>query len=178
MKYEENLLTIATLGKQRENENQDFRTYLKVHFESAELDAIVHPINERVSAAIDCTKCGNCCKSLMINITNSDADRAASHLNLPIADFHNKYIEKGAEAETNIEVEGTMLINTIPCHFLADNKCTIYEARFTECREFPHIHKPQFQQRLLGMIMHYDRCPIVYNVLEELKQKVHFSYKN
>ena len=62
--------------------------------------------------------------------------------------------------------------DTIPCHFLADNICTIYPQRFHECREFPHLHKPGFVQRFPGTIMHYARCPIIFNVIEELKRQL------
>jgi Fe-S-cluster containining protein len=81
-------------------------------------------------------------------------------------DVKEKYIEESQQ--------GNCFINTIPCHFLADNKCTIYENRFTECRDFPHLHKPGFKARLAGTLMHYGRCPIIYNVIEEMKVKTGF----
>ncbi|MFY7838983.1 MAG: YkgJ family cysteine cluster protein [Lacibacter sp.] len=68
-----------------------------------------------------------------------------------------------------------MILNKIPCHFLADNKCSIYEVRFAGCREFPALHLPQFNRRLFTVMMHYDRCPIIFNVMEELKSTTHFN---
>ena len=70
---------------------------------------------------------------------------------------------------------GQLIINTIPCHFLADNKCTIYENRFTECRDFPHLHKDGFTARYFNTIMYYHMCPIIFNVVEVLKEELGFK---
>jgi len=158
-----NLNTIAEYAEEREEENIHFRSWLKQK-DSKQLDRLVHEINNEVSAAIDCTQCGNCCKSLVINVEKEDAIACAKGLNLPTEEFVKKYIETSEE--------GNYFISAIPCHFFADKKCTIYEHRFTSCREFPYLHKEGFQSRLLSTLMHYGTCPIVYNVLEELKVRV------
>jgi hypothetical protein len=124
---------------------------------------IYPPINEQ----IDCTQCGACCKQLMVNITASDADRMSAHLKMTGPQFKSTYVEEGSS--------GMMIMNTIPCHFLADNKCTAYEARFTECREFPDLHRPNFKSRLFATLIHYAMCPIIYNVVEELKEETGFE---
>ena len=104
----------------------------------------------------------------MINVEEGDAARLAAHLNMNIADFENRYVEKSSA--------GTLAVmNTIPCHFLSDNKCVVYEARPNECREFPGLHKPGFNDRLFATFMHYGRCPIIYNVIEALKVKLDFA---
>jgi len=164
--YKTDLQFIATQAVEKEEENDHFRQWLKnEHIEG--LDDLVHSINDEVSAAVDCTQCGNCCKTLIINVTAQEATQLAAHLHMPEAAVKEKYIEES--------VAGNMYINTMPCHFLADKKCSIYTNRFTECRDFPHLHKPGFQQRMLGTLMHYGGCPIVYNVVEELKGKVGFK---
>jgi uncharacterized protein len=81
--------------------------------------------------------------------------------------FDAQYVEKGGHE--------LMIINSIPCHFLSNNKCTIYENRFAGCKEFPALHLPHFNQRLFTVMMHYDRCPIIFNVMEELKKTTHFE---
>ena len=80
--------------------------------------------------------------------------------------FEEKYIEKSEG--------GMMIMNTIPCHFLNDNKCGVYENRFKECRDFPHLHKPNFNDRLFGTLIHYAICPIIFNVIEQLKIETDF----
>jgi Fe-S-cluster containining protein len=164
--YETGLHTIAQRAAEREEENDDFRRWLKAKDADA-LDALVHEINNEVSNVVDCTECGNCCNTLIINVTPDEMVSCSRHLHLEEAAFKEKYVEESSQ--------GKLFINSIPCHFFADKKCTIYEARFTECRDFPHLHKPGFQARLLGTMGHYGRCPIIYNVIEELKEKLGFK---
>lgn len=104
----------------------------------------------------------------MINVEDSDAARLAAYLNMTIDNFQNRYVERSSA--------GTLAVmNAIPCHFLSNNKCTVYEARPNECREFPGLHKPGFNDRLFATFMHYGRCPIIYNVIEALKVKLDFA---
>jgi len=103
----------------------------------------------------------------MINVTPPEAENVANHLDLALNIFKEKYIEESQQ--------GQMIMNTIPCHFLAGSMCTIYENRFTECREFPHLHRDNFQGRLFGTLMHYSMCPIIFNVIEELKIQTGFN---
>jgi Fe-S-cluster containining protein len=70
-------------------------------------------------------------KRLVINVTHVELGPLAAHMNLTPAETKEKYIEES--------MAGRLFINTMPCHFLAENKCTIYQARFTECRDFPHL---------------------------------------
>ena len=162
---ETNLTTILALAAQRENENDDFRSFLKKQ-NTEDIDRLVHAINDEITPKIDCTECGNCCKTLMINITTEESERLATHLEMTIPDLKSRYIEES--------LQGKMIMNTIPCHFLGGTKCTIYEKRFTECRDFPHLHKNNFTDRLFGTLMYYAMCPIIYNVVERLKIETGF----
>ena len=155
------LTRIAEEGIIKEEENVRFREMLENH-NSASVDNMVFQLNESISSQIDCTKCGNCCRSLMINVSNEDAQMLAAQLQLSGKEFEEKYIECSGE--------GTLAVmNSIPCHFLGENKCSVYTARPKECREFPGLHHKGFTQRLFATFMHYGRCPIVYNVIEALK---------
>lgn len=163
--YQTDLHIIAADALANEDENFDFRAWLK-GFDDTALDARVHRINNTVSAAIDCTQCGNCCKTLVINVTQPEINNLGIAMGMTTEAVKEKYIEES--------LQGECFMNTMPCNFLSDNKCTIYPVRFTECRDFPHLHKPGFQQRLLGTIGHYGRCPIIYNVIEDLKKEMDY----
>lgn len=163
--YETDLQVIARRGEEKEEENDAFLRWVR-QSQTDDLDALVHSINDEVSAGVDCTACGNCCKTLVINVTPDEAVELSNTLGLSLEDTKEKYIEES--------LQGNMYMSMMPCHFLADNKCTIYANRFTECREFPHLHKPGFKARLLGTLGHYGRCPIIYNVIEEVKVRVGF----
>ena len=134
--------------------------------DSVYIDNLVFGINAKVEKTIDCTVCGACCRGLMINVTKTESASVANFLKMKEADFKEKYVEESSG--------GQMIMNTIPCHFLEDSKCKIYENRFTECRDFPHLHKPNFSDRLFGTLIHYSICPIIYNVIEQLKIELNF----
>ena len=157
---ETDLDCILELSIKKETENEDFVDFIKT-LDGNYVDATVHQLNKAISSTIDCTLCGNCCKSLMILVDEEEADLLCNHLNQTREIFEEKYVEKGSS--------GLMIMNQIPCHFLSENKCTVYEQRFAGCNEFPAMHLPNFKDRLFTTFMHYNRCPIIYNVVEQLK---------
>ena len=162
---ETNLDKLSLLAKANEEENDRFRDFLKQSNSDA-IDAEVLILNNNITPKIDCTKCGNCCKSLMINVSELEADNLSVHLNLSRKDFDEQNLEKGGSM---------MVMNAIPCAFLANNSCTVYEHRFAGCREFPAMHLPDFNKRIFTTFMHYSRCPIIYNVVEGLKAVTGFN---
>ena len=160
------LAAIQALSLGLEAENMRFKEFLG-GFESDDLDQVVFELDQTISPKIDCTQCGNCCKSLMITVSETEANNLAEVLDQTRTQFDQQYLEKG--------MHDLMLINAIPCHFLSDNKCKVYEHRFEGCREFPALHLPHFQKRLFTHFMHYQRCPIIFNVMEQLKTKLSFE---
>jgi Fe-S-cluster containining protein len=158
------LTSISNNAEIKETENLLFRELLKQK-DSNSIDDLVFRLNDEISLQVDCTQCGNCCRSLMINVDEVDATRLSKHLQLDKEDFYNRYVERSSQGSLAV-------MNAIPCHFLHENKCTVYEARPKECREFPGLHHPGFTKRLFTIFMHYGRCPIIYNVVERLKDEV------
>ncbi len=162
-----NLSVIAEIAEVKAEENTAFRGFLK-EWDSEELDGYVQELNKELSPHIDCTSCGNCCRQLMINLEDEDVLRLAEAIDLDYGEFSEKYVERSSEGSMQI-------MNSIPCHFLSDNKCQHYLSRPAECREFPGLHQPAFKNRMFATFMHYGRCPIVFNVIECLKQRTGFS---
>lgn len=160
------LTAIENLAHEKENENDKFQEFLK-RADVNVIDSLVQEINYIVTPQIDCTSCGNCCSTLMINVAENEADNLSTYLNRTRKNFDREYIEKGSN--------GMMLMNTIPCSFLAENKCTVYNYRFAGCREFPGLDVPNFTKRLFTVFMHYGRCPIIFNVVEQLKVMTNFK---
>ena len=161
-----NLLAIATIASEKEEENDAFRSFLK--WQDADLvDVLVHQLNVRISAEIDCTACGNCCKTLMISIAEPERAVFADHFNINQQQAEESFLAKGMAGDT--------IMSTMPCIFLDNNKCSIYEKRFSDCREFPHLHKDGFTKRLFSVIYSYGMCPIVFNVVEALKDELEFE---
>lgn len=163
MTYQLDEIEQAALAK--EEENFHFKEFLR-HQETGVVDGKVHALSEEITPLIDCTTCGNCCQQLMINVTGPENEALAGYLNLPVDAFKERYIETS--------LQGDMVVNTIPCHFLEGTRCSVYEHRFKECRNFPGLHQPDFTGRLFSTFMHYGRCLIIYNVVERLKEELHF----
>jgi hypothetical protein len=83
----------------------------------------------------------------------------------------DKFVEHYMEFDNN---EKKFKFKEIPCSFLKDNKCTLYECRQSDCRSFPHLHKKGFTTRLIDILQNYSICPIVFNVYEQLKIEMRF----
>jgi uncharacterized protein len=103
----------------------------------------------------------------MIVVSESEANCLSGHLKKSREIFDAEYLEKGDN--------GLMIMKTMPCNFLVDKKCSVYEHRYEGCREFPALHIPRFNKRLFTIFMHYGRCPIIFNVVEALKKQLNFN---
>ena len=103
----------------------------------------------------------------MIVVGETEANDLSDHLKQSREAFDAQYLEKG--------INGLMIVKTMPCNFLVDNKCAVYEHRYEGCREFPALHIPHFKKRLFTIFMHYGRCPIIFNVAEALKKQLNFD---
>jgi len=162
---ETDLQLIAHLADQREEENEHFQSFLASE-DAASIDARVFTLQADITPKIDCRQCGNCCKTLMIEVTQPEANRVAEVLGVESDQFVAENLEKG--------IGQRMIMNAIPCRFLEELSCTIYTDRFAGCREFPALHLPGFTSRYFTTRMHYGRCPIIFNVLEALKKELSF----
>ncbi len=103
----------------------------------------------------------------MVLINDTEADKLSQHLGQSREAFDKEYLEKGSN--------GLMIMNRMPCPFLSDKQCSVYEHRFEGCKEFPALHLPNFKDRLFTTFMHYERCPIIFNVVEQLKDEMGFE---
>ena len=78
---ETDLIKIENHAKESENENWNFRTFLK-GYDIKNLDTIVHKLFKQVSEAIDCTACGNCCKKIQPILKKKDINKLSKSLNI------------------------------------------------------------------------------------------------
>lgn len=133
------------------------------------LDNIVRKLDEKVWQKVDCTSCANCCKTMTPIYLPEDITRIAAHLNLSEKDFFDTYLE--VEAETN-----SVIHKALPCVFLKDNLCSIYEVRPIDCKEFPHHNKIPFDEYNDTFIQNIDKCPATYLLVKKLKKKLEKEY--
>ena len=162
---ETDLEKISALAALRADENERFRHFLKnrnVH----KIDLLVHRLHSEIAPKIDCTVCGNCCGTLTPYLTKGDLKR--------LTDGTRLTTEQVIEFYTETDEHG-LALRDLPCCFLIDHKCTIYEHRPETCASFPHLHQPDFNSRARRTFDNYSICPIIFNVLERLKVEMHFE---
>jgi uncharacterized protein len=160
-------IRLPILARQKEDENWRFRDFLKhrCRLSTKQLDTKVFQITERVWSQIDCTTCANCCKHIRPTLSEEDIDRLTARLGVTRDTFIETYLEPA-------EGDNPWHTKSIPCPFLKDNKCTVYEDRPDDCRGYPYLYEPEFSSRLIAMLERIETCPIVYEVFEDLKRAV------
>ncbi len=165
------LVQIRKLGKGKEEENFRFRQFLKTRcsLEAGEIDERVFEITRRVWAGIDCTSCANCCREVKPTFSEEEVGRVARRLGMERQQFIDTYLKR-----SEVNNENTWQTRTTPCPFLKENLCSVYEDRPADCNGYPYLYRPDFVFRTMGMIERTFTCPIVYEVLEELKKSLGF----
>jgi uncharacterized protein len=146
--------------------NYQFLRKLKYDDDDYELDDTAHELHRQAFKKVDCTRCANCCKTLVIQFNREDIERIAARVNLSPEDFIAKYLEP---IEEEVGCYGT---RQQPCPFLgADDRCTIYEIRPADCRDYPFTDKPEFTSRTMNVAANTVTCPAVYYIVEQLKRR-------
>lgn len=165
------LVQIRKLAERKEEENYSFRQFLKnrCHLKAGEIDQRVFAATRRVWAGIDCTTCANCCREIKPTFSDEEIDRVARRLGIERQEFIETYLEGSQAASGN-----PWQTRTTPCPFLKDNRCSIYEDRPADCSGYPYLYDPNFVFGTFAMIERTFTCPIVYEVLEELKRSLGF----
>ena len=158
---------IQRFARHNEDDDYRFRDFLKTRLNrsTSETDSIVRNTTDEVWKQIDCTQCGNCCRTLQVVVDDQDIKRLSARLSATPAEFARRYVTVAADR--------TKHFSHSPCRFLGDdNRCTVYEDRPAACRDFPYLHQPHFVSRSLMMIENTATCPIVFNVWQALKERL------
>jgi Fe-S-cluster containining protein len=163
------LIQIRTLGEKKLDENLRFRRFMKSHDYS---DRILRRIAEGIEDQIDCTACGNCCKTSTVHITERDIDRLARHFHLSPQRVIDGYTQPDQE-EGGLNLKFT---EGEGCVFLEGTVCSVYDARPDICQRYPHLVRGNgsIVSRLWSIAPRASVCPIVYNSLEAFKQELRF----
>lgn len=167
----ENIDYLKELATQKEDENWEFRAFLKqCNMSSNKIDKLVFEVTDEVSSKIDCTTCRKCCIDARPAFTKSEQKKAAKQLDMTPEDFQEQYLFFD-------ESDGERLWRTreTPCPFLEGPKCRIEQDKPMECRDYPYLYKPDFNSRTMGMVQRTFSCPRVFQVMEELKKRFNFK---
>ena len=133
----------------------------------AELDALVDSLAAPIIAAIDCTLCANCCRTLDVYLTPADADRLADGLMIPLDEIMTRHVDR----ESAAAVEEWGKLRARPCAFLDGKLCSIYDHRPDSCRAYP-IFTPDFRWTLDETLPGAAPCPIIYHLLDALIKRL------
>jgi len=145
-------------------ENFQFKAFLlQAERAQKDIEGFISYLSQRTIKTIDCTACGECCRQVRPLLDNFDIERLADGLNLESEEFKKQYLTK------HIAKPHDYIFNALPCPLLDGNRCTHYEFRPQACDRFPQFKGPHFFDRLDNIFHYYTFCPIVFNVLEDLK---------
>jgi uncharacterized protein len=159
---------VARLAADLEDENWRFRTFVKMGhgLSRAKMNALAERLGRAAEAQMDCTTCGACCRDNCVPLSPEEQDRLADKLGLLVGDF--------AEQFMTLDDDGEPAMEATPCRFLDGTRCSVYECRPDACRGYPYIGG-DVATRMLGILERAGTCPIVFEMLEQLKQATGFG---
>jgi uncharacterized protein len=118
-------------------------------------------LHEEAFSNINCLDCAACCKNYSPRFKTPDIKRISKHLALKEGEFIDRYLR--------IDEDGDYVLRTKPCPFLgADNFCSIYAERPSDCRRFPYTDEDVLYKRQQLTLTNASFCPAVYFVLDKL----------
>jgi Fe-S-cluster containining protein len=142
------------------------KTY-KRFLEKADKNAVLKQLpdlHEEAFSKIDCLQCAQCCKNYSPRFKTPDIKRISKVLKMRESVFIDTYLR--------LDEDGDYVVKSTPCPFLgADNFCSIYEDRPSDCRRFPYTDEDVFLKRPAITLKNATFCPAVYYVLERLMEK-------
>jgi Fe-S-cluster containining protein len=118
-------------------------------------------LHEEAFSKVDCLQCANCCKNYSPRFKTPDIKRISKHLRMKESVFIETYLR--------LDEEGDYVVKQSPCPFLgADNYCSVYEVRPSDCERFPYTDEDVILKRMNLTLKNSTFCPAVYYVLERL----------
>jgi Fe-S-cluster containining protein len=121
-------------------------------------------LHDEAFSNINCLDCAACCKNYSPRFKTPDVKRISKHLGLKESVFIETYLR--------LDEDGDYVAKQAPCPFLgADNACTIYDQRPSDCARFPYTNEDVMVRRQPLTLKNSTFCPAVYFVLERLMEK-------
>ncbi len=147
-----------------EKKSREKQKLYKRFLEKADKNKVLRQLpvlNEEAFEKIDCLQCANCCRNYSPRFKTPDIKRISKHLRMKESEFIDTFLQ--------LDDEGDYVARTAPCPFLgADNFCSIYNERPSDCVRFPYTDEDVFIKRHQITLKNSSFCPIVYYVLEKL----------
>jgi len=120
-------------------------------------------LHEEAFSHVNCLDCAACCKNYSPRFKTTDIKRISRHLKVKESVFIETYLR--------LDEDGDYVVKSKPCPFLgADNACSIYDERPSDCARFPYTDEDVLLKRPAITLMNSSFCPAVYYVLEKISQ--------
>jgi Fe-S-cluster containining protein len=146
--------------KKSAEHQKNYQHYLKKANKNKLLKALPD-LHEEAFEKINCLDCANCCKNYSPRFKMPDIKRISKVLGMKETAFIEQYLQ--------MDNEGDYVVKSTPCPFLgADNFCSIYDHRPSDCSRFPYTDEDVLLKRPQITLKNSSFCPAVYYVLENL----------
>jgi Fe-S-cluster containining protein len=148
--------------KKSKEKQKQFKSFLARADKNKVLKALPQ-LHEEAFEKVDCLQCAACCKNYSPRFKTPDVKRISKHLGMKESVFIETYLR--------VDDDGDFVVKTSPCPFLgADNFCSIYEDRPSDCARFPYTDEDVIIKRQQLTLKNSSFCPITYYVLDRLTQ--------
>ncbi|HEU0111408.1 MAG TPA: YkgJ family cysteine cluster protein [Flavisolibacter sp.] len=138
----------------------------KSYLERAQKNVVLRELpqlHDEAFEKVDCLQCAACCKNYSPRFKTPDVKRISKYLGMKESSFIEAYLR--------VDEDGDFVVKASPCPFLgADNFCSIYEARPSDCQRFPYTDEDVFIKRQKLTLKNASFCPITFYVLERLME--------
>lgn len=154
----------------KEDENIEFRNYLKCNAEEKELDEQFKELHDELFASYDCNRCRNCCKVYHGSIPEEDLEADAKHLGVSKEQFMDFFLRKN-------NIHNIYETKHKPCDFLnEDGECKLGDCKPDSCKKYPYTNQPGRLHSLYGVLETVEVCPVAFEIYERLKKMYRFKY--
>ncbi len=154
------ILDLIAKGKEFQKTNKEFLKRAKT---KKGIEKFLPELHDEAFAKVDCLDCGNCCKSISPRFKTPDLKRISKFLGMKESVLIDSYLR--------LDEDGDYVVKKSPCPFLqSDNKCEIYEARPSDCANYPYTDSGDFFKYPNTTYENTFVCPAVNVVLEKLRE--------
>ena len=151
---------VREAAQKLEAENHRFRRFLKTHADEDTLDQQFLELHKELFESYDCSKCRNCCRAYDVSLEDREIAAIAAAKGFTPDALCKQYLVEGL---CGYEIKK-------PCPFLCGNgTCEVESCKPSECSGYPYTDKPDRMRSLLNIVASAEVCPVVYEMLERLK---------
>ena len=162
------MLFLCTMPATKDIATKEQQKNLQRFLQRADKNAVLKKLpqlHEEAFEKIDCLQCAACCKNYSPRFKTPDVKRISKHMGLRESEFIETYLR--------VDEDGDFVVKASPCPFLgADNFCSIYEVRPSDCSRFPYTDEDVLIKRQKLTLKNASFCPITFYVLDQLSKSI------